>query len=92
MVISCGIPGRAMPHFDEGAYTDRRCYGMTADELGERVPPFPPSTTLPHHDIELLADYLIAKVIGRGPITREECVETLGERVRSCSQYPSLHD
>src|SRR5262245_34512387 len=24
-VISCGIPGTAMPHFDEGAYTDKRC-------------------------------------------------------------------
>ena len=90
MVISCGIPGRAMPHFDDRAYTDRRSYGTTEAELGERVPPFPPSTTLPRRDIELLADYLIAKVIGRGPITREECMETLGERVRSCSDYPAI--
>jgi len=36
----------------------------------------------------VLADFLIAKVIGRGPITREECFETLGERVRSCGDYP----
>ena len=90
MVISCGIPGRAMPHFDDQAYADRRCYGTTEAELGGRVPPFPPSTTLPRRDIELLADYLIAKVIGRGPITREECVETLGERVRSCGDYPAI--
>jgi mono/diheme cytochrome c family protein len=89
MVISCGIPGRSMPHFDDQAYTDKRCYGMTADELGERVPPFPPSTTLPRRDIELVADYLIAKLIGRGPITREECMEALGERVRSCNEYPA---
>ena len=40
-------------------------------------------------DIEVIADYLLAKVIGRGPITREECFETLGERVRSCSDYPA---
>jgi mono/diheme cytochrome c family protein len=89
MVISCGIPGRAMPHFDDHAYTDKRCYGMTEAELGDKVPPFPPSTALPRRDIETVADYLLAKVIGRGPITREECVETLGPRVRSCSEYPA---
>jgi mono/diheme cytochrome c family protein len=89
MVISCGIPGRAMPHFDDQAYTDKRCYGMTEAELGDKVPPFPPSTALPRRDIESVADYLLGKVIGRGPITREECVETLGSRVRSCGEYPA---
>jgi mono/diheme cytochrome c family protein len=89
VVISCGIPGRGMPHFDDQAYTDKRCYGMTAAEMGDKVPPFPPSTALPRRDIETVADYLIAKIIGRGPITREECVEALGERVRSCGEYPA---
>jgi hypothetical protein len=78
-----------MPHFDAEAYTDKRCYGMTTAELGDRVPPFPPSTTLPRRDIELVADYLLAKIISRRPITREECAETLGERVRSCNEYPA---
>jgi len=87
-VIGCGLPGTAMPRFDEDAYTDTRCYGMTEAELGPRTPPLPPSTTLPKRDIEALADYLIGKVIGRGPVTREECFETLGERVRSCNDYP----
>jgi mono/diheme cytochrome c family protein len=89
MVISCGIPGKAMPHFDDQAYTDKRCYGMTEAEMGDKIPPFPPSTTLPRRDIELVADYLRAKVIGRGAITREECEEKLGPRVRSCAEYPS---
>jgi hypothetical protein len=88
MVISCGIPGRAMPHFDDQAYTDKRCYGMTEAELGDKVPPFPPSTSLPRREVEIVADYLLAKIIGRGPITREECTETLGPRVRSCDEYP----
>src|SRR6266704_3498750 len=87
-VIRCGIPGTAMPHFEEEAYSDKRCYGMSEAELGSRTPPLPPSTTLPRRDIEVIADYLLAKVIGRGPITREECFETLGERVRPCSDYP----
>ncbi len=78
MVISCGVPGRAMPHFDDQAYTDKRCYGMSEAELGDKVPPLPPSTSLPRRDIEAVADYLLAKVIGRGEITREECTEALG--------------
>jgi len=87
-VIACGVPGTAMPRFDEDAYTDTRCHGLTEAELGSRIPPLPPSTTLPKRDIEAVADYLIAKVIGRGPITREECFETLGGRVLSCGDYP----
>src|SRR5712691_9251576 len=43
-VIACGVPGTAMPHFDELAYTDQRCYGMTEAELGSRKPALPPST------------------------------------------------
>jgi hypothetical protein len=88
-VISCGIPGRGMPHFDDQAYSDKRCYGMTEAEIGDKIPPSPPSTSLPRRDIEIVADYLLAKVIGRGAITREECVEALGSRVRSCGEYPA---
>jgi Cytochrome C oxidase, cbb3-type, subunit III len=89
MVISCGVPGRAMPHFDDQAYTDKRCYGMTEAEIGDKMPPLPPSTSLPRREIEAVAEYLLAKVIGRGEITREECAEALGPRVRSCADYPA---
>lgn len=88
-VIKCGVPGKAMPHFDEAAYTDKRCYNSTEADLGSNTPPLPPGSVLSQREIEAVADYLRAKVIGRGPITREECTETLGERVRSCSDYPA---
>jgi mono/diheme cytochrome c family protein len=88
VTISCGIPGTAMPHFDEAAYSDKRCYGTTEAELGPRTPALPPSTTLQRREIEVLADYLLAKVIGRGDITREECREVLGARDQSCEEYP----
>jgi hypothetical protein len=87
-VISCGIPGKAMPHFDEEAYTDKRCYGVTEADLGPRTPPLPPSTTLPAREIEAVADFLRAKIIGRGEVTREECRDTFGERASSCDDYP----
>jgi hypothetical protein len=89
MVISCGIPGTAMPHFDDQGYTDKRCYGKTEAELGERTPNSPPSTSLPKREVEVVADYLLAKIIGRGPITHEERLENFGPRACSCDDYPS---
>ena len=71
MVIACGIPGTAMPHFDELAYTDKRCYGMTEAELGSRTPTLPPSTTLAKREIEVIADYLLGRIIGRGDVDRK---------------------
>jgi mono/diheme cytochrome c family protein len=88
-VISCGVPGKAMPHFDEDAYTDKRCYGVTAADLGGSTPALPPGSTLNRREIEAVADYLLAKVIGRGAeITRQECQEAYGEGARMCARYP----
>jgi mono/diheme cytochrome c family protein len=89
-VIACGIPGKAMPHFDEDAYTDKRCYGITERELGRDTPALPPGSTLNTREIEAVADYLLAKVVGRGPdITRAECEEAYGEGARMCNRYPA---
>jgi mono/diheme cytochrome c family protein len=89
-VITCGVPGKAMPHFDEQAYTDKRCYGVTEAELGRDTPALPPGSTLNRREIEAVADYLLAKVIGRGAvITREECEEAYGEGARQCERYPA---
>jgi mono/diheme cytochrome c family protein len=85
--ILCGIPGTAMPHFDELAYTDKRCYGMTEAELGSRAPTLPPGTTLQRREVEVIADYLLARIIGRGEVTRAECLETFGADARSCGDY-----
>ena len=85
--------GRVMRRFDLGdrwafhaLHDDGRCYGMTEAELGPRTPSLPHSTTLQKREIETLADYLLAKIIRRGPVTRAECLEALGERARSCSE------
>jgi Cytochrome C oxidase, cbb3-type, subunit III len=89
-VITRGVPGKAMPHFDEEAYTDKRCYGVTATELGRDTPALPPGSTLNKREIEAVADYLLAKVIGRGvEITRGECEEAYGEGARMCGRYPA---
>ena len=78
-----------MPHFDELAYTDKRCYGLTEAELGTHAPALPPGATLQKREAAAIADYLLAKVIGRGVVTREECEEAFGQGARSCAQYPA---
>jgi mono/diheme cytochrome c family protein len=88
-VIMCGRPRTPMPRFDESAYTDKRCYGMTEADLGTNVPSLPPGSTLQPREAAALADYLLAKVIKRGPITREECEEAYGNGARLCGQYPA---
>jgi hypothetical protein len=60
---------------------------MTEVELGERTPSLPPSTTLQRREVEVIADYLKAKVIGRGEVTRAECLETFGAGAGSCEDY-----
>jgi mono/diheme cytochrome c family protein len=89
MVILCGRPGTAMPRFDESAYSDKRCYGMTETQLGSRTPALPPGSTLQAREAEAIADYLLAKFVGRGAATRTECEESFGKGARSCGEYPA---
>ena len=78
-----------MPHFDESAYSDKRCYGTTAAELGKNTPALPPGSTLQAREAEAIADYLLAKFAGRGSATRAECEESFGKGARSCGDYPA---
>ena len=89
MTIQCGRPGTGMPHFDRFAYTDKRCYGMTADELGENVPNRS-ATTLQPYEIDALADYIAVKIKGAGPATRSECIDFFGPNAGvRCDPYPN---
>ena len=89
MTILCGRPGTAMPHFDESAYTDKRCYEVTRAELGSRTPALPPGSTLQAREAEAIADYLLAKFVGRGAATRAECEESFGKDARLCGEFPA---
>ena len=78
-----------MPHFDRFAYTDKRCYGMTAADLGDSVPDRA-AASLQLYEIDALADYIAAKIKGAGPITKGECIEFFGAGAGSrCDAYPS---
>jgi mono/diheme cytochrome c family protein len=88
MTIQCGRPGTPMPHFDRFAYTDKRCYGVTAQDLGDKVPDRA-ATTLQPWEIDAVADYVAAKLKGAGPVTRAECAAYFGPTGRQCGKYPA---
>jgi mono/diheme cytochrome c family protein len=84
MTIKCGRPGTGMPAFDKLAYTDGRC-GLKAADLKTPMPD-PPATFQPR-EIELVTDFLFAKVIGKGPMTRAACIEYWGSEVDACKEF-----
>ena len=86
-VIQCGRPGTPMPHFDRFAYTDKRCYDMTAQDLGN-LEAIRAETTLQPFEIDAVADYVATKIKGAGPVTRAECTEFFGETGAECDKYP----
>ena len=85
-VVQCGRPDTEMPHFDRRAYVDDRCFGMTAADLGDAKPPLA-TDTLRKAEMEAVADYVIAKVLGRGDPTLAECEEFFSPGSRSCAPY-----
>src|SRR5258707_7153377 len=87
--IKCGRPGRSMPAFDKFAYSDARCYGMKQADLKSRGLGLPdPPATLQPREVELLADFLFARVIGKGPMDRAKCKEYWGAEVEACGEFP----
>ncbi len=89
VAVKCGRPGRGMPAFDKFAYNDDRCYGMKQADLRSRELSLPdPPATLQPREIELLADFLFAKIIGKGPMNRARCIEYWGSEVEACGEFP----
>ena len=89
MTIKCGLPGTGMPPFDKFAYSDGRCYGLKQADLakaGQRMSD--PPATLQNREIEFLADFMFAKMIGKGPMNHAKCVEFWGKDVDACNEVP----
>lgn len=87
MTIKCGRPGRSMPAYDRFAYSgDGRCYGMKEGDLKNNPLPDPPAT-LQLREIERIADFLFARVIKQGAMTRAKCVEFWGSEVAACGEF-----
>jgi hypothetical protein len=90
-VIKCGRLNSQMPAFDKFAYStgDKRCYGKTQADLKAYTTRMPdPPATLQQREIELVADFLIAKVVGKGPMNHAKCVEFWGSETDACKAFP----
>jgi mono/diheme cytochrome c family protein len=86
LTIKCGRPGTQMPAYDRFAYSDGRCYNMKEADLKQKYPtrmPDPPATLQPR-EIELLADFLMTKVVGQGAMDHAKCVEFWGREEDVC--------
>jgi mono/diheme cytochrome c family protein len=64
-VISCGRPGTEMPRFDKLAYEETNCYGLTAAQVGNDMPPPPHSNSLTQREIAAVVDYVLATFVGK---------------------------
>jgi hypothetical protein len=89
MTIKCGRPGTGMPAFDRLAYSDGRCYGLKEADLRARgLDLADPAATLQPNEVQALVDFLLAKVVGKGQMTRAQCVEYWGKPVEACDELP----
>jgi mono/diheme cytochrome c family protein len=81
-VIKCGRPLTGMPYHDQFAYTDKRCFGMTREDLGKNMPLL--GESLSAREIDAVVKYLYAKAVGRGEPTYDDCVDFWGKDTRQC--------
>ena len=80
LLIKCGRPGTGMPPFDKFAYSDGRCYGLKqADVRSPKLQMPDPPATLQAREIDAIADFMFAKIIGKGPMDRPNA-STIGGR------------
>jgi hypothetical protein len=75
-----------MPYFARGSYDTDKCYGMDRQEIGDNAPP-EGGTFLRPNDIEAVADYVLARVKGKGEPNYDECVTFFSNTSRVCDIY-----
>ena len=87
-VVKCGRLNSQMPAFDKFAYSDGRCYGKKQADLASypiRMPD--PPATLQQREIDLIVDFMMAKIVGKGPMDRAKCVEFWGSETGACKEF-----
>jgi mono/diheme cytochrome c family protein len=77
LAIRCGRPGAGMPAFEEGA---RGCAAGGGDL-------YPAPVKLTAEQIDNVVAYLQARIIGRGKITKQECLLYYAEKPDWCDDY-----
>lgn len=87
-VMRCGRPGLGMPAFERNPYSDGRCYGMKmADIKAAELNLTDPAATLTAREMDDVIEFLYAKVIGKGTMDRQKCIEFWGTEAAVCKEY-----
>jgi mono/diheme cytochrome c family protein len=88
-VVHCGRPGTGMPYHDRDAYKEYRCYGgLTVEDLGKDMP-LEAATFLRPNEIEVVVDWVLANLKGKGPPSYADCTNFFGAGARACDIYKS---
>jgi mono/diheme cytochrome c family protein len=77
LTISCGRPGTGMPAFDGGAAL---CSGRQNGD-------YPAPRTLNSAEIDAVVAYLQARILGKGRITKQECLLYYYDKPDWCDDY-----
>ena len=81
LTISCGRPGAEMPAFGDDAYTARACTGQPGGDL------YPAPRALTADEIDAVVAYLQGRIVGRGRITKAECLAYYDNQPGWCDGY-----
>src|SRR5215475_5705750 len=76
LTIRCGRPGTGMPSFEEGV---RGCPGGGGD--------YPAPVKLSAEQIDDVVAYLRARIVGKGKITKQECLLYYTDKPDWCDDY-----
>ena len=88
LTIKCGRLNSQMPAFDKFAYSDGRCYGKKQADLKAYPTRMPdPAASLQPREVDLIADFLMAKIVGKGPMDRAKCIEFWGSETDACKDF-----
>jgi mono/diheme cytochrome c family protein len=77
LTISCGRPGTGMPAFDGGSAL---CAGRQNGE-------YPAPRMLNSAEIDSVVTYLQARILGKGRITKQECLAYYYDKPDWCDDY-----
>jgi mono/diheme cytochrome c family protein len=84
--VGCGRPGTGMPFFTRGAYDSVKCHGMNREDVGGQIPP-EANIFLRPADVEAVADYVLARIKGKGEPNYDECIDFFGNTSHVCDIY-----
>ena len=88
LTIKCGRLNSQMPAFDKFAYSDGRCYGKKQADLKAYPTRMPdPPATLQQREIDLIVDFLLEKIVGKGQMDHAKCVEFWGSEADACKEF-----